>query len=52
VALEHDMANMLGLKVEIQDRSGRGQIVIHYETLEQLDGVLARLTHGPSGTEL
>ncbi|OEJ64123.1 ParB/RepB/Spo0J family partition protein [Magnetovibrio blakemorei] len=52
VALEHDMANMLGLKVEIKDNRGRGQIVIHYESLEQLDGVLARLTHGPSGAEL
>ena len=44
-ALEHDLANMLGLKVDIKDRDGRGQVVIHYETLEQLDSVLARLTH-------
>ncbi len=52
VALEHDLAHMLGLKVEIKDRSGHGQVVIYYESLEQLDGVLARLTHGPSGAEL
>ncbi|MBL4614425.1 MAG: ParB/RepB/Spo0J family partition protein [Magnetovibrio sp.] len=44
-ALEYDLANMLGLKVDIKDRDGRGQVVIHYETLEQLDSVLARLTH-------
>ena len=46
VALEHDLANMLGLKIEIKDRGGKGQVVIHYDSLEQLDGVLARLTHG------
>ena len=46
VALEHDLSNMLGLKVEIKDRAGKGQVVVHYETLEQLDGILARLTHG------
>jgi len=52
VALEHDLANMLGLKVEIQDKGGRGQVVIRYETLEQLDGVLARLTHGAGSDEV
>ena len=46
IALEHDLANMLGLKVAIQDKGGRGQVVIHYDSLEQLDGILARLTHG------
>lgn len=51
VALEHDLANMLGLKVNIKDRGGKGQVVIKYETLEQLDGVLARLTHGPSAID-
>jgi len=44
LALETDLANLLGLKVTIQDHGGRGQVVIHYDTLEQLDGVLARLT--------
>jgi len=51
VALEHDLANMLGLKVQIQDKGGRGHVVIHYETLEQLDGILARLTHGAGADE-
>jgi len=46
LALEADLANMLGLKVDIQDRGGRGKIIINYKSLEQLDGVLARLTHG------
>lgn len=46
LALEADLANVLGLKVDIRDAGGRGQVVIHYESLEQLDGVLARLTQG------
>jgi len=51
VALEKDLANMLGLKVEIKDKGGRGQVVIRYESLEQLDGILARLTHGAESSE-
>ena len=46
LALENDLANLMGLKVDINDHGGRGTVVIHYETLEQLDGVLARLSHG------
>ena len=51
VALENDLANMLGLKVDIKDKGGRGQVVIRYESLEQLDGILARLTHGAGSDE-
>lgn len=51
IALEKDLANMLGLKVTIKDRGGKGQVVIQYETLEQLDGVLARLTHNSPTSE-
>ncbi|HET8727907.1 MAG TPA: ParB/RepB/Spo0J family partition protein [Alphaproteobacteria bacterium] len=46
-ALEQEMSNLLGLKVTID--SGRGQagsLTIHYQTLEQLDDVLHRLSHG------
>ncbi|PCI40604.1 MAG: chromosome partitioning protein ParB [Rhodospirillaceae bacterium] len=43
-ALEDNLSNALGLKVMIQDKNGQGQVVIHYETLEQLDGVLAKLS--------
>ena len=42
-ALERDLSNQLGLKVEVRDKKGKGQLVINYENLEQLDGVLARL---------
>lgn len=43
-ALEDNLSNILGLKVTIQDKNGQGQVVIQYETLEQLDGVLAKLS--------
>lgn len=44
LALEHDLSNQLGLKVTIQDKGGKGQLVIQYDTLEQLDAVLARIS--------
>lgn len=46
LALERDLTNQLGLKVEVRDKNGKGQLVINYENLEQLDGVLARLMRG------
>jgi ParB family chromosome partitioning protein len=42
-ALEHDLSEALGLTVEVADREGRGQVTIHYETLEQLDEICRRL---------
>lgn len=47
LALERDLANLLGLKVsiEFQGRGGGGRVVIHYETLEQLDDILYRLNN-------
>jgi len=50
LALESDLANLLGLKVDIRDTGGHGHVAIHYETLEQLDGILARLTQGGAET--
>lgn len=46
LALEEDLANLLGLKVDINDQGGHGTVVVHYESLEQLDQVLAQLTQG------
>ncbi len=43
-ALERDLSNMLGLKVEIKFRGAGGEMVIHYASLEQLDDVLLRLS--------
>ena len=43
-ALEEDLADILGLDVEIIDRGGAGEIRIVYATLEQLDDLCQRLT--------
>jgi ParB family chromosome partitioning protein len=42
-ALEHDLSQMLGLKVTLDVHGQGGVIAIHYRTLEQLDDVLRRL---------
>jgi ParB family transcriptional regulator, chromosome partitioning protein len=44
VALENDIAEVLGLDVQIIDRGGAGELKITYETLEQLDDLCRRLT--------
>jgi len=46
-ALEENLAQLLGLKVSIQVRGESGSLKIDYETLDQLDDVLHRLTNGP-----
>ncbi|MFN4288321.1 MAG: ParB/RepB/Spo0J family partition protein [Brevundimonas sp.] len=46
IALETDLSNALGLKVEVRDRDGRGEVVIGYGTLDQLDEICRRLTRG------
>jgi len=45
-ALERDLAAMLGLSVTIEERGEGGTLSIHYETLEQLDDLLQRLSDG------
>jgi ParB family transcriptional regulator, chromosome partitioning protein len=45
-ALERDLAAMLGLRVSIEERGEGGLLSIHYETLEQLDDLLQRLSGG------
>ncbi len=47
LALERDMSELLGLKVDIAFRDGHGSLTIHYQDLGQLDDVLARLSHKP-----
>lgn len=47
-ALERDLAAMLGLTVSIEERGEGGTLSIHYETLEQLDDLLQRLSEGKS----
>jgi ParB family chromosome partitioning protein len=45
-ALESDLAEALGLQVEILDRNGSGEVRVKYATLEQLDEVCRRLGGG------
>lgn len=48
LALEQEMSNILGLRVTIdsQPDAHAGRITVHYQTFEQLDDVLHRLSHG------
>lgn len=45
LALEHDLSLKLGLKVTINHRGSRGQLILRYDSLTQLDDVVQRLTH-------
>ncbi|MEM7170123.1 MAG: ParB/RepB/Spo0J family partition protein [Pseudomonadota bacterium] len=49
LALERDLSSVLGLKVLVNPSKGgeSGQLVIEYQTLEQLDDVIARLNQTP-----
>ena len=44
LALERDISDTLGLKVDIKFKDGRGALTIHYNGLNQLDDILARLS--------
>ncbi len=48
LALERDMSNLLGLKVEIKflGKAKGGTLSVHYRTIDQLDDILGRLSHG------
>lgn len=50
LALERDLSNLLGLKVGIRFRGGSGSLTIEYQSLEQLDEILHRLSRGATGT--
>lgn len=41
--LQQRLSDRLAAKVSIKDRGGKGQLVIHYHSLEQLDGILDRI---------
>ncbi len=44
LALEEDLSLRLGLKVTLSDKGGAGTLSLHYRNLDQLDGVIAKLT--------
>ena len=46
LSLESDLAEALGLAVEVRDKGGAGELRIKYTTLEQLDDLCRRLTRG------
>ena len=46
LALERDMTTVIGLKVDISHGAKGGRLAIYYETLEQLDDVLRRISLG------
>jgi ParB family chromosome partitioning protein len=46
LSLESDLAEALGLAVEVRDKGGAGELRIRYRTLEQLDDLCRRLTRG------
>ena len=47
IALERDLSGMLGLKVNVDFHEEGGTLMVHYQTLEQLDDVLRRLNQTP-----
>ena len=47
LALERRLADILGLRVSIEERGEGGRLTVHYETLEQLDDVLHRILDRP-----
>jgi ParB family chromosome partitioning protein len=47
LALEHDLSLKLGLKVLINHHGSKGEVVLRYDNLAQLDDVVQRLTHEP-----
>jgi hypothetical protein len=46
VALQQDLADALGLKVQLSDKGGKGDLTIRYGSLEQLDDLCRRLMRG------
>lgn len=45
-ALEKHIADSLGLTTEILAKGERGQLIVHFTSLEQLDDLIERLTRG------
>ena len=42
--LQDELADKLGAKVAVQHaNSGKGKLVVHYNSLDELDGILAHI---------
>jgi ParB family chromosome partitioning protein len=46
IALERSLSNLIGLQVTIATAARGGELSIHYNTLDQLDDVISRLSGG------
>jgi ParB family chromosome partitioning protein len=44
LALERELTNLLGLKVDIHFKGGGGHLTLYYQSLEQLDDLIDRLS--------
>ena len=47
LALERQLGDMLGLKVQVAHNGQRGTVTLHYSSLDQLDMVCQRLSGEP-----
>ncbi len=43
VRLEEKISGILGANVKIQSSGGKGRLVIHYHSLDELDGIIAKI---------
>lgn len=50
LALERDLAALIGLRVDIDFKGKGGRLTLFYDHLEQLDDILHRLSQGSIGT--
>ena len=41
--LEDDLSKKLGAKVDLQHGAKKGKLIIHYHSLDELDGILERI---------
>lgn len=51
LALERDLSSLLGMRVNIEIRGQGGALIIHYQSLEQLDDLLRRLNQSAAGND-
>ncbi|MBL8692327.1 MAG: ParB/RepB/Spo0J family partition protein [Rhodospirillaceae bacterium] len=47
-ALQHDLETLLGMRVKVTFDGSKGALTVYYNSLDQLDGLLSRITHGNS----
>ena len=46
-ALERQLGDLLGLKVQVQHNGAKGTVTLHYSSLDQLDMICQRLSGEP-----